>query len=165
MKKHWVALGIIIALLLAAIGVFQVILQREALEQRRIELLEQALAPPTAEAAAHEWAEAVKTRNGAWQYALMNEELRNEYREEFEAANWVTGFSSPWVERYWITKEKVDPNGDVTFRIKFDWYTSAGYFGSNYAVLKVHNYDAGTKNGKWLIVYLDFSYNFDQGTR
>ena len=53
-------------------------------EQRRIELLEEALAPRTADLVAY-LGEAVKTRNGAWQYALMDENLRAQYLEEFES--------------------------------------------------------------------------------
>lgn len=163
--RRWVALGILILLLLGAILGFRIVQQNEDSQQMRIELLEDALAPDTASQAAHDWAKAVQSRNGAWQYALMNEELRRQYLEEFEASNWVTGFSSPWVERYFVTRESVDPNGDVNFKVKFDWYTSAGYFGTNYATLKVHEYDEGIKGKTWLITYLDFSYNFDQGTR
>ena len=65
----------------------------------RIQLLEKALAPTTADQAAQDWAQALKTRNGAWQYALLSEELRAEKLADFEMS-WVTGFSSPWVTDY-----------------------------------------------------------------
>lgn len=156
-KRKYVIWTVLIVFLLSVIAVLvNHFVQRELLEQRRIELLEDALAPKTAEAAAYDWAEAIKTRNGAWQYALMDEELREEYLEEFESTNWVTGFSSPWVEKYEVSRESEDEEGNIMFKVKFDWYTSGGYSYSNTGTLKVGEFTDGSE--KWLITYLDFSY-------
>lgn len=155
-KKYFLLAGLIILLLALLGGIFYWGQQREASEQRRIELLETALIPRIAELNAHEWAEAIKTRNGAWQYALMDEELRSQYRKEFEDLNWVTGFSSPWVERYKVSKQSGDEK-EAEFEIQFDWYDSSGYLYTNLATLRVKNFgDDSTK--KWLITYLDFNY-------
>lgn len=149
-----------IILLVMAIVAYRYIDHQNWLEERRIELLETALAPKTAESAAYAWAEAIKTRNGAWQYALMSEELRQQYLEQFEDSNWVTGFSSPWVEKYQVTPESDNEQGNVMFKVKFDWYTSAGYAYSNTGTLTASKFDNGTE--KWLITYLDFDYDPDK---
>ncbi|MEN6389793.1 MAG: hypothetical protein ABFD04_05205 [Syntrophomonas sp.] len=132
--------------------------ENNQLQERRIQLLEDALAPKTADGVAYSWAQAVKTRNGAWQYALMNDILRRQYLKEFEEANWVTGFSSPWVEKYKVSRQSVDEKGSVNFQINFDWYTSSGYAYSNTAILVATRYDSGQVNERWLISFLDFEY-------
>lgn len=159
MKKLLILIGIILLVLVTVVSILRMIQHREWLEQRRIELLEDALAPRSADLAAYSWAEAVKTRNGAWQYALMDNNLRAQYRKEFEESNWVTGFSSPWVEKYQVSRETEDEIGNVTFKIVFDWYTSSGYAYSNTATLTVSKF---TDPDKWLITYLNFSYEPDQ---
>lgn len=128
------------------------------LQERRIQLLEKALAPKTADGAAYSWAEAVKTRNGAWQYSLMNDILRRQYLKEFEEIGWVTGFSSPWVEKYKINRQPTNDKGAINFQIDFDWYTSSGYAYSNTAILIATRYDTAQTNEHWLISFLDFEY-------
>jgi len=71
----------------------------------RISLLEQALAPKDPLSAATGWAEGVKTRNGAMQYAFMSPELKKEKYEELSQNNWSTGVSSPWVDSYEIAEK------------------------------------------------------------
>ncbi len=70
----------------------------------RVQLLEKALEPHAPLTAAKAWAEAVKARNGAWQYALLSPELKKEYYDGFTEMNWVTGTSSPWIEKYQVTE-------------------------------------------------------------
>ncbi len=158
MKRIFIFAGLAIILLVLMVSGCRYFMNQEWLNQRRIELLETALAPKTAEAAAYDWAEAIKTRNGAWQYALMDEQLREQYLPQFEESNWVTGFSSPWVEQYTVSRE-AEEISDVKFKIKFDWYTSDGYEYSNFAYLTVSKFDTGPEDEKWLITYLDFSYD------
>ncbi len=159
-KKYLLAAVAIIILLTMTVIAYRTIQHQNWLEERRIELLEDALAPKTAESAAYSWAEAIKTRNGAWQYAIMSEELRQQYLEQFEESNWVTGFSSPWVEKYQVTRESEDEQGNVMFKVKFDWYTSGGYEYSNTGTLTVSKFN--NSQGKWLIIYLDFDYGPDE---
>lgn len=161
--KKWLILSIVALLLAAAaVSIYRTNQHKDWLEQRRIELLEDALAPRTADLAAYSWAEAIKTRNGAWQYAIMDEKLRSEYLEQFEATNWVTGFSSPWVERYRVIRQSVDEEGNVTFKVEFDWYTSAGFAYSNSGTLTVSEFE---NPDRWLITYLKFSYEPDTGKK
>ena len=49
--------------------------EQESLKTK-VGLLEKALAPKSPLAAVEAWAEGVKTRNGAWQYAVLSPELR-----------------------------------------------------------------------------------------
>lgn len=72
-------------------------------QDNRIQQLERTLAPTSPEAAISAWAEAVKTRNGALQYALMSPELKQASYDELAAANWSTGTSSPWIDSYTVT--------------------------------------------------------------
>ena len=108
MKKYLILGGLLLLLIASGVSIYNASKHTDWLTERRIELLETALAPRTPDLAAYSWAEAIKTRNGSWQYAIMNDELRTEYLEQFEGTNWVTGFSSPWVEKYRVTRESVD---------------------------------------------------------
>lgn len=73
-------------------------------QKNRISLLESALAPKDPLAAAKTWAEGVKTRNGALQYAVMSTQLREKLYAEFVGLNWTTGTSSPWIASYEINE-------------------------------------------------------------
>jgi len=159
-KKYLILGGLLLLLIASGVSIYNASKHTDWLTERRIELLETALAPRTPDLAAYSWAEAIKTRNGAWQYAIMNDELRTEYLEQFEETNWVTGVSSPWVEKYRVTRESVDENGATTFKVEFDWYTSAGYAYSNSATLTVSKF---SDPDRWLLTYLKFTYEPDQG--
>ncbi|ATY84832.1 hypothetical protein CVV65_07785 [Kyrpidia spormannii] len=91
---------------------------------RRIALLEQALAPDTAEQAVQTWARGVQTRNGALQYAVLAPALREQRKAEFEQVGWVTGVSSPWVKEFRIDQGTQNADGTRTFPVQFDWRTS-----------------------------------------
>lgn len=80
--------------------------------------------PSTAENCVKMYAEAVKMRQGALQYALYSEKLREASKSEFEDLNWVTGVSSPWVTGYDIYTNK--DAGKDAYNIIFHWATSAG---------------------------------------
>lgn len=93
----------------------------------RIQLLEQALAPKDALSAAESWAEGVKTRNGALEFAVMSPELREEKYTYFSDLNWVTGTSSPWIESYEIT-EVTNINDEIfRYEVIFNYTDSTGY--------------------------------------
>jgi len=158
MRKWLILTGILLLSIAAVVSIYRTMQHENWLEERRIELLEDALAPRTPDLAAYSWAEAIKSRNGAWQYAIMDDKLRAEYLQQFEESNWVTGFSSPWVEKYRVTRESVDEQGNVTFKVDFDWYTSAGYAYSNSGTLTVSKFEYPDR---WLITYLKFSYEPD----
>ncbi|NLP37236.1 MAG: protease complex subunit PrcB family protein [Firmicutes bacterium] len=81
-----------------------------ALLQQQIAKLEEALAAKDAQTAVKTWAEGVKTRNGALQYALLTPGLKAVMYDELSfGGTWTTGTSSPWVEEYEIITTKVAP--------------------------------------------------------
>lgn len=93
----------------------------------RVKLLEEALAPKTPEQAVQRWAEGVKTRNGALQFAMFSPEVKEKELSSFEKlGGWITGQSSPWVEGYEISEEISKDQDSFKFEVKFSMATSAG---------------------------------------
>lgn len=112
---------------------------------RRIAGLEEALAPKTPQEAADTWAEGVKTRNGALQYAVMSDKLREIYRADFEGAHWSTGVSSPWVDSYEVINQS-ENNGTYEYEVRFHLMTSTGDAG--YSTSRITVVSSGT-TGQW----------------
>jgi hypothetical protein len=114
----------------------------------RLALLERAmfvqtLAPRSPEEAVLKWAEGIKTRNGALQYAVLAPELQ-------EATNirpyMVTGVSSPWVEDYDVEAlVQTDDGESARFRVRYNMWTSSGFFGVEEEEILVRNY--GDRDG------------------
>ncbi len=100
--------------------------------KRRVDLLESALVPKTPEEAAAAWASGVKTRNGAQQYAVMSPDLQKKMLSDFESMYWVTGTSSPWVERFEISPKEILDDGSCKFEILFNLATSTSSAGSHH---------------------------------
>ena len=93
------------------------------------------------------WAEGVKNRNAAMQYAVMTQALKEKYAAALETTypNWVTGTSSPWVDSYLI--ERLNVGDDTTrFRVTFFTATSEGPYKNLKAVL-----DAAKNGDFWQI--------------
>lgn len=91
----------------------------------RIHMLERALAPETAEDAANLFALANKNRNGAVQFMLFSQALKEKYKEAWPS--WVSGTSSPWITSYTI-KKTVEKSNVWQFEITYQWATSSGPF-------------------------------------
>lgn len=70
------------------------------------------------------WALAVQRRNGYAQFALLSERQKKRQRIRYEAAGWVSGVSSPWVESFDIAGKKDD------IKVAFALNTSTGIYGS-----------------------------------
>lgn len=97
--------------------------------------------------AAELWAKGIKERNGVFQYAVLNSPLKEKFKSQIEkGGSWVTGFSSPWVESYKITKEKINPS-TWGYKIVFKAVTSAPETYDWHATLIVSKQD-----GKWRVV-------------
>lgn len=92
--------------------------------EQRISLLEQALAPKDALSAVKTWAEAVKLRNGALQYALLSDELKILKKDEFSDMFWTTGTSSPWVSSYDITEKAKHAENTILYQVVFTFTDS-----------------------------------------
>ncbi|MGI5848756.1 MAG: hypothetical protein ACOX8Q_01575 [Christensenellales bacterium] len=92
----------------------------------------------SAESAASVWANGLKMRSAALQYAMLSKALKEKYALQLEktAPNWVTGLSSPRIDRFEIVSIK--PR-DKDFVIKLTFYTktSTGPAGSYNAVLTI----------------------------
>ncbi|STY28234.1 Uncharacterised protein [Legionella wadsworthii] len=91
----------------------------------RISMLERALAPQKIEDVATLFAKANKERNGAVQFMLFSNQLKNKFKDNWPY--WVSGTSSPWITSYKITKTAQDKNS-WKFKITYQWATAAGPF-------------------------------------
>ncbi|NLW06604.1 MAG: copper amine oxidase N-terminal domain-containing protein, partial [Clostridia bacterium] len=113
----------------------------EALKMQ-VQRLEAALAPADPTAAATTWAEGVKTRNGALQYAVMSPELKAENYERLAANMWSTGTSSPWVDSYTVSEgEKIDPE-TYLYEVSFTYTDSTGASSIETETITVKKYEA-----------------------
>jgi hypothetical protein len=93
----------------------------------------------TPEDAAKTWAEGLKSRSAALQYAVMKPLLREEYAKQLEktAKNWVTGMSSPWVENYQIVQIEAPNENKRVIQLKISTATSTGPAGDYTAQLTI----------------------------
>ncbi|MEH7504167.1 hypothetical protein V7152_19495 [Neobacillus drentensis] len=114
--------------------------------QRQVELLQDWIAPQSAKEAVKTWAKAVKLRNGAVQFAVLSPDLQKQTKGTFEELNWVTGLSSPWVDKYPILKRSKTDKEVWVYTVEFRLATSTGYAGSVRAYLTIENL-----NEKWVI--------------
>jgi hypothetical protein len=91
------------------------------------------------EKAAQIWAEGLKQRSAALQYAVMAKALKDEYARQLGNTfpNWVTGVSSPWIEQYNLVKKEQIDNNTYRFLIRFATATSSGPAGSYDARLTI----------------------------
>lgn len=126
-------------------------------ELRRISLLEKALIPQTAQEAALTWGKGVQTRNGALQFAILSPDLQTKMKADYVAMNWVTGVSSPWVERYKITHQMQQDEG-WEFEIEYQMMTSTGSAGTQSDRIRVTQLKGDYPPiGGWYITQLNSS--------
>jgi len=97
------------------------------------------------------WAQAVQNRDGRTQYKLMSAEVKTEYEEYYNACNWVTGVSSPWVESYTV---EMSGSGAV---VTYELLTSSGPAEYGRDILTFSD-----ENGVWRISGLK-GYNANSG--
>lgn len=123
--------------------------------QNRVILLQKALSPAAPKEAVEKWAKGIKERNGALQYSVLSPEFKELRLSGYESSNWVTGTSSPWVERYEITKET--QTGDTTweYEVRYEWATSTGPAGSAIQKIVVKQYE-----NAWYITQIDGERGF-----
>lgn len=108
--------------------------------------------PKTADQVAELWAKGVKERNGVFQFVNLSKSLKNDFKAQATSSgrtSWVTGFSSPWVKDYKITKEKINAS-TWKYKIIFTAVTSAPGTYTWTSVLTV-----GKENNKWRILQRD----------
>ena len=125
---------------------YSVIIDSRDTEFARLRLLESMLEPKDPFTAVNTWAEGVKSRNGAVQYAIMSPALKDENYLNFVALNWVTGTSSPWIEEYEAAEKCRIDDYIYEFGVLFTYKDSTGSASATKAYVSVRNYD-----GKWLV--------------
>lgn len=120
-------------------------------QSAQISNLERALAPETSLKAVNSWAEGVKMRNGAWQYAIMTPDLKKASYDNFVSMNWSTGTSSPWVKSFDIKEIGKTDENTVRYSVKFTWTDSTNATTEDVQYITVKNLD-----GTWLVdsIYL-----------
>lgn len=91
------------------------------------------------EDAAAVWAEGLKNRSAALQYAVMGKPLKDEYARQLNetAPNWVTGISSPFISEYQIVNTEAVSNTLQRITLRFSLATSIGTAGEAQAVLDI----------------------------
>jgi len=106
--------------------------------EARIAGLERALAPKDAKTAAELWAEGVKTRNGALQYAVLSPELKKEMYDELSEWYWTTGTSSPWGKSFEVIEKAKMNDQRYRYEIAFTWTdsTQSIYLQNEYIVVE-----------------------------
>lgn len=94
--------------------------------ERKVQLLENAFILDTPEEIAVNWARGIMTRNGALQYALLCDDLKKKTLPGYISFDWVTGTSSPWVDRFEIIKKEQQKDSTWKFTIRFHYTDSTG---------------------------------------
>ena len=104
------------------------------------------------EDAAVVWAEGLKNRSAALQFAVMTARLKDAYARRLDetAPNWVTGISSPFISAYQIINTKEISKTLQSITLLFSFATSAGPAGEATAVL-----DIAQEGSFWRIVNID----------
>ena len=116
----------------------------------QVEQLEAALAQDDPLGAAKAWANAVKRRNGAWQYALMTPELRAEHHRQLAENNWSTGTSRPWIQGFTVVeRDKVDPETFI-YDVNYVYTDSTGTTFNVRETVVVKE-----SEGKWLVAAVE----------
>lgn len=99
------------------------------------------------------WAEALKERNGAFRFAVLNDDLREEEGETYQKMNWVIGGSSPWVVSYQVTPVS-QTSDSAEYRISYILTDSTKSLYQSTENISLKNY-----GGVWLVTKHD---NYDQ---
>ena len=82
-----------------------------------------ALPTRTPKGTARLWAEALRTRSGAFRFACLDYDLQKSEVGHYQESGWSIGTSSPWVVSYTVTQ--VSLTGDTAqYRIDYQWSDS-----------------------------------------
>ncbi|CDZ79310.1 hypothetical protein BN59_03628 [Legionella massiliensis] len=117
--------GLFLFFSLSSIAIASESVSQTESDAARISMLEKAFAPATADRVAEMFAKANKERNGAVQFMLFSDQLKNEHKSDWPY--WVSGTSSPWITGYSIKKTSLS-KGSYQFDITYQWATADGPF-------------------------------------
>ncbi|NGQ96611.1 hypothetical protein G3578_15720 [Brevibacillus sp. SYP-B805] len=118
----------------------------QSAEQLRLEQLELAVRPDTAEKAIDMFVKSLQTRNGALLFAILTPEEKPRSYAQFAGQNWVLGGSSPWVKGYRVVKSVEKDDATTEYNLQLFEYTSLGYLGNENVAVTVKK-----QEGYWLI--------------
>lgn len=108
--------------------------------------------PKDKESAVKLWAEALKERNGAFRYAILSNDLKNQEYNKYSKMYWTIGGSSPQVKSYKISEINKIDNKTSEYKIVYTltdstknlYYASENLtvknFSNHYVVIKHDNY-------------------------
>ena len=107
------------------------------------------------------WAEALIQRNGAFRFAVLNNDIKKQEEEAYREMNWVIGVSSPWVVSYtFYEKKRID---DTTYEYEIDYLmtdsTKAKYDSRESIIVKQY------WQSSWLVTKHDNQEYITDGTR
>lgn len=122
-KKYLIS-GLMILFSVSASSMTENVSQAES-DAARISMLEKALSPQKLDEVAPLFAKANKERNGAVQFMLFSEQLKNKFKDRWPY--WVSGVSSPWITSFEI-KKVVQSKNSWKFKITYQWATADGPF-------------------------------------
>lgn len=131
--------------------------------EKRLNLLEFAMISQSPEEVANTWAKGVMSRNGALQYAVLCDDLQSKYKLDFEAWDWWTGASSPWIDSYQISTGEQQADGTWKFTIKFHYTdsTKTSFYHTSNILIGAKKPDKaplpvypGTEQ-KWCVVWME----------
>ncbi|PWY57613.1 hypothetical protein DGG96_00505 [Legionella qingyii] len=122
--KMYLISGLMIMFSVTASSMTEHVSQVES-DAARISMLEKALAPQKLDEVATLFAKANKERNGAVQFMLFSDQLKEKFKDRWPY--WVSGVSSPWITSYEI-KKVVQSKNAWKFKITYQWATADGPF-------------------------------------
>ncbi|HHF7368168.1 TPA: hypothetical protein ACPSKY_003319 [Legionella bozemanae] len=123
-KMYLILSGLMLFCSVTAQSMTENVSQSES-DAARISMLEKALAPQKLDEVATLFAKANKERNGAVQFMLFSDQLKNKFKDSWPS--WVSGVSSPWITAYEIKKTAQGKNS-WKFKITYQWATASGPF-------------------------------------
>lgn len=116
----------------------------------RIAELENAFDRNAPEKVAELYGKAVKTRNGALEFALYSDGLRAKTIDNLNSCDWHTGVSDPYVSGYKVVGVKTENSNTATADITFEHVSGGKSAGSTTSRI----YMSGTEN-IWYITKID----------
>ncbi|MEW9674451.1 hypothetical protein [Ammoniphilus sp. 3BR4] len=156
--KKLLIITLVLSILFSTVHVFAQISEEEDTDlaslQRQVKLLskqvqrlEEAISPKTPQEVAFRWAEGIMTRNGALEFALLSNELREKVRNDYEMWEWsFPPGSSPRPLDFEVRKEIRNPDGSWQFEILYYIGSSTGITHTGTETITVSQYD-----GRWCL--------------
>lgn len=122
--------------------------------QQRVGHLENYFDRRTPESVARLYGDAVKTRNGALQYALFSKKLKDENYDYFASVGWHTGVSnSPSISNFTVGKPIQSEDGQTVINIIFHYTVKDGNPANETCTLSLEQTQKET-NDDWYITSL-----------